>query len=198
MKKIISVLILLVVFISLYGQNTFTDKRDGTVYKTITIDGTIWMKENLKFKSPNGGVAFDNNPNNMVQYGLLYDWQTATNACPTGWHLPSGKEFQEMIDYYDKSIGMEKIVKDTNTINFQLGGMRDFEGTNSEIDESGYYWTSTEYDRNYAQYFGCMIILNNTVIDLSRKEDNEDIHGSEKSSAYSVRCVRPIELKASK
>jgi hypothetical protein len=32
----------------------------------------------------------------------------------------------------------------------QLGGMQDYEGTFSEMDESGYYWTSTEYDKTNA------------------------------------------------
>jgi uncharacterized protein (TIGR02145 family) len=180
-------------FVNSLGQGQFTDPRDGNIYKTIEIGNTIWMAENLKYDNAEGSSYFDNNPNNKALYGILYNWETATKVCPKGWHLPSGEEFKEMIDYYDESIGLEKIVKDTNTINFQLGGMEDFEGTDSEIDESGYYWTSTEYDNNYAQYFGYMIILDDPVIDLSRKEDNEDVHGSEKSSGYSVRCVKQLD-----
>jgi uncharacterized protein (TIGR02145 family) len=198
MKKNLLVLSFVILSFSLLGQGRFRDQRDGNIYKTIQVGNTVWMAENLKFENKGGCSYFDNNPNNKATYGILYNWEAATKVCPTGWHLPSGAEFKEMIDYYDKTIGMEKIVKDTNTVNFQLGGMKDFEGTNSEIDESGYYWTSTEYDKNYAQYFGYMIILNNAVIDLSRQEDNEDVHGSEKISAYSVRCVRQIDLKASK
>jgi uncharacterized protein (TIGR02145 family) len=180
-----------------FGQGSFTDPRDGNIYKTIEVGNTIWMTENLKYDNNEGSSYFDSNPNNKALYGNLYDWKTAIKVCPKGWHLPSGDEFKELINYYDKTIGMEKILKDTNTVNFQLGGMKDFEGTDSELDESGYYWTSTEYDNNYAQYFGYMIILNNPVIDLSRQEDNEDVHGSEKTSRYSVRCVKQIDNKAS-
>jgi uncharacterized protein (TIGR02145 family) len=193
MKKIILCGLFVAFFINSFGQDYFTDTRDGNSYKTIIIGKNFWMAENLKYDNAEGSSYFDNNPDNKSSYGNLYNWNTATKVCPKGWHLPSGEEFKEMIDYYDGKGGLEKIVKDTNTINFQLGGMKDFEGTDSEIDESGYYWSSTEYDKDYAQYFGYMIILNNPVIDLSRKEDNEDVHGSEKSSAYSVRCIKPVE-----
>jgi uncharacterized protein (TIGR02145 family) len=187
--KILFVLFVVFCF-NLSGQGSFKDPRDGNIYKTIVVGNTIWMAENLRYDDAVGSSYFDGNTDNKEIYGNLYDWKTATKVCPKNWHLPSGAEFNELINYYDKTIGLEKIVKDTNTVNFQLGGMRDFEGTDSEIDESGYYWTSTEYDNNYAQYFSYLIILNDPVIDLSRKEDIEDVHGSEKVSRYSVRCVR--------
>ena len=49
--------------------------------------------------------------------------------------------------------------------------MQDYEGIFSEMDESGYYWTSTEYDKNNAEYFSYLMINGMRVIDISRKED---------------------------
>ena len=190
MKKIYIAAIFVSLFFNSFAQNYLKDTRDGNTYKTIQVGDRIWMAENLKFESTEGASFFDNNPANKNTYGLLYTWNTATKVCPAGWRLPTGEEFKRLIDFYENGIGIEKMVKNTATINLQLGGMRDFEGTWSEIEESGYYWTSTEYDKNYAQYFGYMIILDHPVIDLSRVEDNEDVHGSEKSSGYSVRCVQ--------
>ena len=68
--------------------------------------------------------------------------------------------------------------------------MQDYEGTFSEMDESAYYWTSTEYGQNEAEYFSYLLINDKPVIDLSRKEDMPDIHGAEKTNRYSVRCVK--------
>ena len=50
--------------------------------------------------------------------------------------------------------------------------------------------TSTEYDKNNAEYFSYLIIDDVPVIDISRKEDIADIHGTEKSNRYSVRCIK--------
>ena len=68
--------------------------------------------------------------------------------------------------------------------------MKNYEGVFTEMDESGYYWTSTEYDQNEAEFFSYMILNGKSVTDISRKADMPDIHGAEKSNKYSVRCVK--------
>jgi uncharacterized protein (TIGR02145 family) len=190
MKKIFSAIIFILTFISLTGQDKFTDKRDGNVYQTITIAGTIWMAENLKFKAKYGAFCFDNDSNNIQNYGVLYEWKTAINACPAGWHLPTGSEFQTLANHFEQKDSWRKTASETASFGLQLGGMQDFEGTFSEMDESGYYWTSTEYDKNNAEYFSYLMINDMPVIDISRKEDIADIHGTEKSNKYSVRCIK--------
>jgi uncharacterized protein (TIGR02145 family) len=190
MKKLFSVFLFLLVFAGLYGQNKFTDKRDGTVYHTITIGGVTWMAENLKYKAKSGAFFFDNDSNNIPDYGVLYEWKTAVNVCPAGWHLPSGTEFQTLVNHFEQNENWGRIASDPSSFGIQLGGMQDYEGTFSEMDESGYYWTSTEYDKTNAEYFSYLLINDKPVIDISRKEDISDIHGTEKSNKYSIRCIK--------
>ncbi len=190
MKRSLSLLIFFVIFTCLSGQEKFVDKRDGNVYKTITIDGATWMAENLKFIEKSGESFFENDSNNVNGYGVLYDWKSAIKVCPAGWHLPSGAEFRTLSNHFEHKETWGKIPSEHSSFNVQLGGMQDYEGTFSEMDESGYYWTSTEYDKNYAEYFSYLLIDSMAVIDISRKEDIADIHGTEKSSKYSVRCVK--------
>lgn len=190
MKKILSLCLLLSIYVLSSGQGKFTDKRDGTVYRTITIGNNTWMAENLKFRAENGAIFFDNDINNVSGYGVLYEWKTAKNVCPDGWHLPSGAEFQILIDHFDENEAWRKTASDPASFGIQLGGMQDYEGTYSEMDESGYYWTSTEYDKSNAEYFSYLLIDDKPVIDISRKEDIADIHGTEKSNKYSVRCLK--------
>jgi len=190
MMKIFSALAFLIIFTNLSGQDTFTDKRDGNVYRTITVSGVTWMAENLKFKPNGGALYFDNDTNNITGYGALYEWKSAMKACPVGWHIPSGEEFRTLSNYYEQKDTWRKIASDPLSFRIQLGGMQDYEGTFSEMDESGYYWTSTEYDKSNAEYFSYLIIDEMPVIDISRKEDISDIHGTEKSNKYSVRCVK--------
>jgi uncharacterized protein (TIGR02145 family) len=123
-------------------------------------------------------------------YGVLYEWETAINVCPSGWHLPSGKEFQALFNHFQQNENWGKIASDPSSFGIQFGGMQDYEGTFSEMDESAYYWTATEYDKGNAEYFSYLIIDDKPVIDISRKEDIADIHGTEKSNKYSVRCIK--------
>jgi uncharacterized protein (TIGR02145 family) len=190
MKKILSGFLFFLIFINLSGENNFTDGRDGNVYKTITFGNITWMSDNLRFKTKSGALLFDNDANNISKYGLLYEWKAATEACPVGWHLPSGAEFQALSSYIEQKESWGKIASDPNSFNIQLGGLQDYEGTFSEMDESGYYWTSTEYDKTNAEYFSYLLISNMPIIDISRKADIADIHGTEKSNRYSVRCVK--------
>jgi len=190
MKKILPAFLLLIIHVNLTGQAKFTDKRDGNVYLTMSVSGVIWMAENLRYKANSGAFYFDNDSNNNNGYGILYEWKTAKNSCPGGWHLPSGNEFQALINYFDHRVTSQKIDTDSSSFVIQLGGMQDYEGIFSEMDESAYYWTSTEYDVTNAEYFSYILIDDKPVIDISRKADIADIPGTEKANKYSVRCLK--------
>jgi uncharacterized protein (TIGR02145 family) len=190
MKKVFSLLFLFTLLLNMSGQGKFTDSRDGNVYKTTTLNNTIWMVENLRFKAPEGAYYFDNDPKNNKAYGILYNWKTAMKVCPDGWRLPKGPEFQALVSHFDQKEALKSEPSDTTSIDIQLGGMQDYEGTFTEMDESAYFWTSTEYDKDNAEYFSYSVVVHNKVADISRKDDISDIHGAEKTNKYSVRCVK--------
>lgn len=74
---------------------TFTDPRDGKVYKTVLMpDGKWWAAENLAWTG--AGVDYNNDPLNRPNYGRLYTWAEANSSCPSGTHLPSDAEWTAM------------------------------------------------------------------------------------------------------
>jgi len=85
-------------------QGTFTDPRDGKIYKTVKIGKQVWMAQNLAYEIA-GCKCYDNKKINCQKYGLFYDWETAMSVCPPGWHLPSKKEWEILVDF----VGGKKI-----------------------------------------------------------------------------------------
>lgn len=191
MKRVISAALLIMIAFSLSAQLKLKDQRDGNIYKTCKIQGVIWMAENLRYKAPQGSNFFDKDPTNLKSYGMLYDWKTAMQVCPAGWRLPTGDEFQSLINSKDQEESWKSDKSATpDSFGIKLGGMQDYEGTFTEMEESAYFWTSTEYNKDNAQYVSYLIITENPVVDVSRAEDIDDVHGTEKSNKYSVRCVK--------
>lgn len=78
------------------NEGTFTDPRDGNVYKTVEINGQVWLAENLRFEGVEH-YAPDGNEDNIATYGCLYEWEEAMEACPEGWHLPSKEELTNVL-----------------------------------------------------------------------------------------------------
>jgi uncharacterized protein (TIGR02145 family) len=76
----------------------FIDTRDNQVYKFVTIGSQVWMAQNLNYYTSSGSLYYNHDSvSYAATYGRLYQWQTAKNVCPVGWHLPTEAEFIQMI-----------------------------------------------------------------------------------------------------
>jgi hypothetical protein len=153
----------------LYG--TFTDKRDGKTYKWVRIGNQVWMAENLAYDAGEGCWAYDNDPGNVDKYGYLYNWETANEVCPDGWHLPSKREFEALLTRYGGEGGQAYTA--------QKGGGRNGDGRFYGLWGIGNFWSSTERNGNYAWYL---------LIDSSYNRVN--MYDFNKSWGFSVCCVK--------
>jgi uncharacterized protein (TIGR02145 family) len=183
-----------------YGS--FTDKRDDRTYKTVKIGNQTWMAENLDYDPGDGSWVYDNDASNDAALGRLYDWKTARDACPAGWHLPSDEEWKELEVHLD----MSKSDADTfglrgAHVGIKLKSAGGWSSGGKGIDESGfstlpggyrfsngsfhdkgygaYFWTSTEFDSNQAWF-------------RSLGYDGGDVGRNigPKKYGFSIRCIK--------
>ena len=172
-------------------DTTFTDRRDGKVYRKVEAGGQVWMAENLNYAAEES-VCYENKEENCAKYGRLYDWETARIACPAGFHLPSDNEWMTLEVTVGgsrtagtklKSIrGWNKYLRrsgnGTDNYGFSAlpgggGGYGDF----GSLGYNGLWWSATEYDDYHAW-----------IRYISNRKEYERCIGS-RTNQYSVRCV---------
>ena len=135
----------------------FPDERDGNTYRFVTIGSQCWMSENLKYlpsvspksdhyisqtepfyyvyKYQGEGVNEAKATANYQNYGVLYNWPAAMQACPPGWHLPSDEEWTQLVEYMMREYGLfndwvhvngvGNALKSRRQIDTPLGGIYD-------------------------------------------------------------------------
>ena len=151
-------------FYNIDSLDIFTDPRDGEQYLTIKIGDQIWLAENFRHRAGKYYHA-DRNSSNDAEFGLLYDWQTATDKyfCPPGWHLPSKAEFENLLNY-------------AGNMPFSLLAGH-YNGNYNFFGSNAYFWSSTEQDPYYAY-------------ELNLSNGNAGMNYGSKGCAFSVRCLK--------
>lgn len=177
----------------------FTDPRDGQAYKTVELNGKLWLAENLNFKIRQSWYYEGKSKNGEV-YGRLYTWKSAQKACPPGWRLPTDEEWKALAHkfggYKEVRIGFWDNIKYKNhgqpekaykaliqggSSGFEalLGGKREGNGYFDHIEVYGTYWSVTKDDEGNPYYYS----FQSYTETLSRQHFGVDW-------AYSVRCIQ--------
>jgi len=183
-------------------RDSFTDSRDNKTYKIVKLENQTWMAENLNYDA-NGSKCYENNPENCKRYGRLYDWNTAMEACPKGWHLPSNEEWDALYLFVDGTIISTKTQKPrsyvagkylkaksgwyhkdddisdngTDAYGFTAlpGGFGKPDGSFGGIESFGFWWSSSAMNRAYFQ-----------SINYGSKASQDSLS---KNNLFSVRCL---------
>ena len=169
--------------------NSFTDPRDGKTYKTVKIGSQTWLAENLSYNAT-GSECYGSNPANSEKYGRLYAWETALEACPAGWHLPSHEEWIKLTDHaggegiagkkLKAASGWSESGNGTDAYGFSAlpGGYGISDGYFYRAHNYGYWWSASESSGNaYSCYMHCGY-------------DGTYWYNSSKSYLFSIRCVK--------
>jgi len=216
MKKTILFLGLALCYLTSFSQEqgSITDARDGKTYMTVKIGTQNWMAENLAYlpsvctsEKTNGccgywvygyegtKVADAKATENYTKYGVLYNYYTAKDACPSGWHLPSDEEWksfetylgmskEELVKvncYRGKSISSDLFINGSTNFNVINSGAKSFAGGFNELKNSS-FWTST---------------TDGTASSIIRLIDTSGIYytGSLRTSGMSVRCIEGVSTE---
>ena len=148
---------------------------------------------------------------NYMKYGVLYNWYAATNlggngnnnpsgikgACPSGWHLPSQSEYQQLLDYLGEKDYAGGHLKETgeyihwnsnsgatNTTGFSARGAGNRNAGNGvyyDLRVTTFFWTTTltEWSNDYPGRFK-----------LYNSGPSASLSGDSAGHGGSVRCVK--------
>jgi uncharacterized protein (TIGR02145 family) len=205
MRNILAIFFLTFLFTSFHlkENDEFTDNRDGKTYKIIKLGNQTWMAENLAYK-PKTGVfsAWGDEESNVNKYGYLYNWETACNVCPKGWHLPNDNEWNILVQYLESAFNEATITGNqafspAMQIKSVSGWYEDQNGKNSSgfnalpggaclfydnsywfLTEKAYFWSSTP---DGVDAYARTLSYDNDLIDRSLFSKN---------NRMSVRCIK--------
>jgi uncharacterized protein (TIGR02145 family) len=191
--------------------DSITDTRDSHVYKTVKIGDQTWLAENLAYL-PQLNIPFDTSKTspryyvydfklkdttaaketeNYKKYGVLYNWPAAIKACPTGWHLPSEKEWNTLIDKLGGSYFAGNRLKSTTewisstTENTNISG---FSALPSGYANGGYFY----YIGTYCAWW-CSTEVSVTESKIIAVYNNSSSIGAKTEhigSGYPIRCIK--------
>ncbi len=204
-----------------YGE--YVDKRDGQVYKTVTIGDQVWLAQNLNLKYLDGEGSYcrNNDEESCETTGRLYTWAAAMDTatkysdkaancgegktcdlivpirgiCPEdGWRLPSKNDWERLVAYVGEESTAGKILKSKTG----------WEGGNGLTDDygfsavrSGYRDDDGKYD-NSGTIFWSSTEESNIYVYALRFRDSEDranIIEARRPYARPVRCVKDLVVE---
>lgn len=178
-----------------YNDSTgfFLDSRDGKHYRIVRIQTQIWFAENLAYHPEEGDFwSVEDNPDYISEYGYLYFWETAKDACPDGWHVPSLEEWNTLIKNLggrveaggklkSKSGWSVKSERTTNSSGMSVlpAGNKAVGGSYFHLGEDALIWTSTPKSN-----------LSVWKVRLRNDADSINFQACSRLTGLSVRCIK--------
>ena len=183
-----------------FAENLRTTSYSDGITIPEVIDGLTWAGLGTGAR-----CSYNNSASNAESYGLLYNWHSVNNVqglCPVGWHVPSDGEWitleihlsmpeEEVLEtgirgsqgFDMKSIsGWSNNGNGSNSSGFSglPGGDRYYNGSFNNIEDGGYWWTSTASFENEFAFYRNLSSFNNGV---SRFDYYQ-------TGGFSVRCLK--------
>ena len=198
---------------TLAQTDSIVDVRDGKTYKTSKIGSQWWLAQNLAYAprilsvstgepsvlltKTDAYFCYRDSARLCERFGVLYRWETAMKACPSGWHLPSEMEYKTLRSSAgpNKHKSYTALIKGGATgFDAVLGGglfrepvwlylryPTEFE----QMNRVGFYWTSTNVSK-FRKY-------SRPGVGFVKSLKRVAIYKYSVPSALSVRCIKDQE-----
>ena len=155
-------------------DGSINEQIGNNIYKTYHYEslGLTWMVENLKEGTSS---AQRYNSNNSQVNGYYYTWSQATNACPSGWSLPTQTQWVSLRDWVNSNKSHKAAIWWIYETGSAFAGYRNSNGHFYRWGADGYWWGATSGLYGNANKDGEYLYVNN---DMSA------------SSWLTVRCVK--------
>jgi uncharacterized protein (TIGR02145 family) len=132
---------------------------DGSSIPTLQWKDQTWLGQNLQLEVENS-FCYEKAETNCEQFGRLYRWEAATEACASlgeGWRLPTDEEWTALVlafgGYKDWLTDEEQgdarkgnqnlVIGGKSSFDALLGGWRGSAGGYEGKGQTAFYWSST-------------------------------------------------------
>jgi uncharacterized protein (TIGR02145 family) len=213
MKKFIQRILVLVSITSLIMACSKDESPETITINSVKIGEQIWMTENLDVDHyRNGDVIpevkdptewlnlttgawcyYENQLTNGLVYGKLYNWYAVIDArglAPTGWHVASKEEWNNLINFLGGESEAAGKMKEAGTFHWTNnpdadnssgftalpGGYRHGTGNFNVLGQRAFWWSSTQANEFYSN----RILMDGNGL---------NIYHDGKAGGMSVRCI---------
>lgn len=161
------------------GKSGIVDSRDNTYYELVEIAGECWIKGYLKFIPSNGNEYI--NKNDLIYYNGSSIFSTSSNFCPSGFHIPSLDEANNLADRIDDPYNQytvtESYDKRLKDFGVEFKGVFDMKKNNFFNGSSDFFWVKELKDKQEC-FLG---LLTSKAMMVS---------GAPKNSYVPIRCIK--------
>jgi uncharacterized protein (TIGR02145 family) len=156
-------------------RDSLIDLRDGRVYPVVEIGRQKWLAKNLDYLSERQSWFYQSDETvNRDLYGIFYPFTSlngqefevdsgdvSTDICPSGWHVPSLEEWEELFNFVGSDTAVEKLKSSEKWLGktaadpygFAALPAGDFfppRGSFRQIGGEAGFWTSTLFHEGFA------------------------------------------------
>ena len=162
-----------------YDEGAEAIQCEEQTYNTVTINGNVWMAENLNYSvAPNGDFCYEDDAQYCEIFGRLYKANVMyKNICPEGFRLPKKEELIAAL----KGNNFDEINQNTG-FRMLKPGMRDTNGKYNGTGKSATFWVDDDEEYEEGEDSTAYLVR---VTDAEVSLELHDVHAS-----ASIRCIK--------